>query len=118
MVLLVPLTEQTRGLMSADEFAAMKPGALLVNVARGPVVDTDALVTACSTGHVRAALDVVDPEPLPPDHPLWSDTGRADLAASRRQLRGVPAPGASGWRRSRSAGSSPVNRSQHVVATG
>ena len=75
VVLLVPLTEQTRGLMSADALAAMKPGALLVNVARGPVVDTDALVTACTTGHVRAALDVVDPEPLPPDHPLWSTRG-------------------------------------------
>jgi len=75
VVLLVPLTEQTRGLMSADALAAMKPGSLLVNVARGPVVDTDALVSACATGHVRAALDVVDPEPLPPDHPLWSTRG-------------------------------------------
>jgi phosphoglycerate dehydrogenase-like enzyme len=75
VVLLVPLTEETRGLMSADELAAMKPGALLVNVARGPVVDTDALVEACATGHVRAALDVVDPEPLPPEHPLWSTPG-------------------------------------------
>jgi phosphoglycerate dehydrogenase-like enzyme len=75
VVLLVPLTEETRGLISADELAAMKPGALLVNVARGPVVDTDALVEACSTGHVRAALDVVDPEPLPPEHPLWSTPG-------------------------------------------
>jgi phosphoglycerate dehydrogenase-like enzyme len=50
----------------------MKPGALLVNVARGPVVVTDALVDAVRDGHVRAALDVVDPEPLPPDHPLWT----------------------------------------------
>ena len=75
VVLLVPLTDETRGLMSADELAAMKPGALLVNVARGPVVDTGALVSACATGHVRAALDVVDPEPLPPEHPLWSTPG-------------------------------------------
>jgi phosphoglycerate dehydrogenase-like enzyme len=55
--------------------AAMKDGALLVNAARGTVVDTDALVTEVSSGRLRAAVDVTDPEPLPPGHPLWSLPG-------------------------------------------
>ena len=50
----------------------MKPGALLVNAARGPIVSTAALLDALNSNHIRAALDVTDPEPLPPDHPLWS----------------------------------------------
>ena len=50
----------------------MKQGALLVNVARGPVVHTDALLAALHSDRIRAALDVTDPEPLPEDHPLWS----------------------------------------------
>ena len=54
---------------------AMPDGALLVNVSRGPVVDTDALVTQTSAGRLRAALDVTDPEPLPTGHPLWSSPG-------------------------------------------
>jgi phosphoglycerate dehydrogenase-like enzyme len=53
----------------------MKDGALLVNVARGAVIDTDALVTALRARRIRAALDVTDPEPLPADHPLWSAPG-------------------------------------------
>jgi len=75
VVLLVPLTPQTTGLLGATEFARCKPGALIVNVARGKVVDTDALVDACRAGQVRAALDVTHPEPLPPDHPLWTTPG-------------------------------------------
>ena len=71
VVLVVPLTEETRGLVDADLLARMKDGALLVNMARGPVVDTDALVAALRSGRIRAAIDVADPEPLPPDHPLW-----------------------------------------------
>ena len=71
VVLITPLTEATRGLVDADFLARMKDGALLVNVARGPVVDTDALVAALRTGRIHAALDVTDPEPLPADHPLW-----------------------------------------------
>ncbi|GAA1392928.1 NAD(P)-dependent oxidoreductase [Luteococcus peritonei] len=71
----LPLTEQTRHTFDAARIARMKPGALLVNIGRGPLVDTDALVQACAEGRIRAALDVVDPEPLPADHPLWTTTG-------------------------------------------
>jgi phosphoglycerate dehydrogenase-like enzyme len=71
-VLIVPLTDATRGMMGAAEIARMKHGALLVNAARGPVVVTDALVAALNEHRVRAAVDVTDPEPLPADHPLWS----------------------------------------------
>ena len=63
----------------------MKDGALLVNVARGPVVDTDALVAELTSGRLRAAVDVVDPEPLPADHPLWDCPGPAGLPARRRR---------------------------------
>lgn len=72
VVLIVPLTEQSRGLISWRQFALMKQGALFVNAARGPVVQTDALVDALNSGRIRAALDVTDPEPLPEGHPLWS----------------------------------------------
>jgi len=70
--LIVPLTDETRGMVDRDFLAAMPDGALLVNVARGKVVDTDALVTELKSGRLRAALDVTQPEPLPADHPLWS----------------------------------------------
>ena len=71
VVLVVPLTEQTRGLVDAAFLAAMPDGALLVNAARGPVVDTAALITELAGGRISAALDVTDPEPLPAGHPLW-----------------------------------------------
>ncbi|GIG86400.1 phosphoglycerate dehydrogenase [Plantactinospora endophytica] len=71
VVLLIPLTDATRGLVDAGFLAAMADGALLVNAARGPVVDTDALVAEVTTGRIAAALDVTEPEPLPPGHPLW-----------------------------------------------
>jgi phosphoglycerate dehydrogenase-like enzyme len=71
VVLVVPLTEQSRGLVDAAFLAALPDGALLVNAARGPVVDTAALLTELSTGRIAAALDVTDPEPLPAGHPLW-----------------------------------------------
>jgi phosphoglycerate dehydrogenase-like enzyme len=71
VILIVPLTSETRGLVDANFLERMKDGALLVNVARGPVVVTDDLLTALETGRISAAVDVVDPEPLPVDHPLW-----------------------------------------------
>lgn len=71
VVLTVPLTDETRGLIGAGEFAKMKPTAILINIARGPVVDTDALTEALRSRRIYAAgLDVTDPEPLPRDHPL------------------------------------------------
>ncbi|ADV81387.1 2-hydroxyacid dehydrogenase [Terriglobus saanensis] len=72
IVVIVPLTDETRGFIGEREFALMKEGALLVNAARGPVVQTDALVKALTHHHLRAALDVTDPEPLPAGHLLWS----------------------------------------------
>ncbi|HEY6444909.1 MAG TPA: 2-hydroxyacid dehydrogenase [Acidobacteriaceae bacterium] len=72
VILSVPLTSETAGLVGAREIARMQQGALLVNVARGPIVDTDALLTALRSGRIRAAMDVTDPEPLPDGHPLWS----------------------------------------------
>ena len=72
VILTVPMTEQTRGLVDAAFLSRMPDGALLVNVSRGPVVRTDALLEEVASGRLRAALDVTDPEPLPPDHPLWS----------------------------------------------
>lgn len=75
VVLTVPMTDATVGLVDAAFLAAMPDGALLVNVARGPVVDTTALLAELATGRLRAALDVTDPEPLPTGHPLWSAPG-------------------------------------------
>jgi phosphoglycerate dehydrogenase-like enzyme len=75
VVLAVPLTDSTRGLVDSEFLARMKDGALLVNVARGPVVMTDDLVAALGSGRITAALDVVDPEPLPAEHPLWRAPG-------------------------------------------
>ena len=71
VVLTAPLTSETRGLMNAERIEKMKRGALLVNAARGPLVDADALLHALQAERIRAALDVTDPEPLPADHPLW-----------------------------------------------
>lgn len=75
VVLLVPLTSRTRGMVDAEFLAKMPDGAVLVNASRGAVVDTDALLDELSRGRLRAALDVTDPEPLPADHPLWSAPG-------------------------------------------
>ena len=71
VVVLLPLTDATRGLVSADVLARMRDGALLVSAGRGAVVDADALVVELSRGRLRAVLDVTDPEPLPDGHPLW-----------------------------------------------
>ncbi|GAA4674099.1 2-hydroxyacid dehydrogenase [Pseudonocardia yuanmonensis] len=74
-VVIVPLTDETRGLVDKDFLAAMPDGALLVNGARGPVADTDALLAELRSGRLKAALDVTDPEPLPAGHPLWEAPG-------------------------------------------
>jgi phosphoglycerate dehydrogenase-like enzyme len=68
----LPLNPESKHLFNAQRLAKMKDGALLVNVARGPIIDTDALVKELNTGRIHAALDVTDPEPLPEGHPLWS----------------------------------------------
>jgi phosphoglycerate dehydrogenase-like enzyme len=94
VVVLAPLTPETAGLVDAALLARMRDGALLVNAGRGGVVDTDALVSELESGRLRAVLDVVDPEPLPDDHPLWDlalaitphnagDTSAADERAFR-----------------------------------
>jgi phosphoglycerate dehydrogenase-like enzyme len=75
VVLLVPVTPETTGLVDAAFLAAMKDDALLVNAARGVVVDTDALLAELTSGRLRAVADVTDPEPLPAGHPLWSEPG-------------------------------------------
>jgi phosphoglycerate dehydrogenase-like enzyme len=75
VVILVPVTEETRQLVNKDFLRAMKDGALLVNAARGVIVDTDALLEALTSGRIKAALDVTDPEPLPEGHPLWRAPG-------------------------------------------
>ncbi|MCF3964346.1 2-hydroxyacid dehydrogenase [Streptomyces fuscigenes] len=75
VILSTPLTDGTRGLVGADFLSRMKDGALLVNVARGAVVDTDALLQEVAGGRLTAALDVTDPEPLPAAHPLWRTPG-------------------------------------------
>jgi phosphoglycerate dehydrogenase-like enzyme len=72
VVLVVPATPETTRMVDAAFLAAMPDGALLVNAARGVVVDTGALLAELASGRLRAAVDVTDPEPLPPDHPLWA----------------------------------------------
>ncbi len=72
VILLVPLSDETRGLVDERFLGLMPPGSSLVNAGRGALVDTTALLDAVAEGHVRAALDVTDPEPLPEGHPLWS----------------------------------------------
>jgi phosphoglycerate dehydrogenase-like enzyme len=75
VVLAVPLNMHTSGLVDDSFLSRMREGSLLVNVARGGVVDTQALVRHAQQGRIRAALDVTDPEPLPPEHPLWRIPG-------------------------------------------
>jgi phosphoglycerate dehydrogenase-like enzyme len=75
VVLLVPVTPGTVALADAPFLGLMRDGALLVNAARGPIVDTAALLAELQSGRLRAALDVTDPEPLPAGHPLWSAPG-------------------------------------------
>jgi phosphoglycerate dehydrogenase-like enzyme len=72
VILILPSTAETHHLIGARQMELMQQGTLLVNAARGPIVDTDALVAALQAGRIRAAIDVTDPEPLPDGHPLWS----------------------------------------------
>jgi phosphoglycerate dehydrogenase-like enzyme len=102
VILIVPGTEETTGLFDAEMLGRMKDGALLVNVSRGPVVDTDALLAELESRRLHAALDVVDPEPLPSDHPLW----RAP------QLLLVPHVGGNDWGARSCSGSRPASRSR------
>jgi phosphoglycerate dehydrogenase-like enzyme len=69
--LILPLTDESRHMFNKDRLAKMKDGALIVNVARGPIIETDALLAELNSGRIYAALDVTDPEPLPVGHPLW-----------------------------------------------
>ncbi|MFB9685574.1 2-hydroxyacid dehydrogenase [Amycolatopsis plumensis] len=75
VVLVLPDTPATRGLLGPDELAALPDDALVINVGRGTAIDTQALLAETSTGRLRAGLDVVEPEPLPADHPLWTVPG-------------------------------------------
>lgn len=75
VVICLPLDDSTRGLVDAEFLAALPNGAIVVNIGRGPIIDTDALVAELGSGRLRAGLDVTDPEPLPPGHPLWSAPG-------------------------------------------
>lgn len=86
IVLAVPSTPDTHHMIGADELAAMKPNAVLVNIARGEVVDQDALVAALTEKRIEAALlDVTTPEPLPPEHPLWGlDNAQVTMHLSGR----------------------------------
>jgi phosphoglycerate dehydrogenase-like enzyme len=89
IVLAVPGTPETRGMIGAAEIAAMKPEAVLVNVARGDVVDQPALIAALREKRIAAAvLDVTDPEPLPPGHALWS----VPNVHLTMHLSGIPTP--------------------------
>ena len=72
IILILPLTTESKNFMNAERIKKMKDGATLVNVARGAIIDTDALVAELHTGRITAGLDVTDPEPLPEGHPLWS----------------------------------------------
>jgi phosphoglycerate dehydrogenase-like enzyme len=75
VVILVPVTDETRNMVNAEFLKRMKDGALLVNAARGAIVDTDAVLAELTAGRLKAALDVTAPEPLPDGHPLWSAPG-------------------------------------------
>jgi phosphoglycerate dehydrogenase-like enzyme len=90
VILIVPLTTETRGMVDAAFLGRLKDGALLVNAARGPVVDTDALVAELAAGRIRAAVDVTDPEPLPAEHPLWSVPGLLLTPHVAGSTRGFP----------------------------
>ena len=69
--IVIPLNEESRNLFDSTKLALMKDGAVIVNVGRGPIINTQALLEELNSGRIYAGLDVTDPEPLPSDHPLW-----------------------------------------------
>ena len=91
VVLVLPLTEETRHTVDRDFLARMHDGALLVNAARGAVVVTEDLLAELESGRLRAALDVTDPEPLPPDHILWGAPNLLLTPHVGGNVRGLPA---------------------------
>ena len=93
LVIAAPLTEDTRGLVDAEFLAGLPDGAIVVNAARGAIVDTAALVTEVQSGRLRAVVDVTDPEPLPPGHPAWQW-----LTISPHVARAVPGVAAACYR--------------------
>ncbi len=117
LVVAVPLSERTRGLVDAAALAALPDDALVVNVARGPVVDAEALRAECAAGRLRAALDVTDPEPLPDGHPLWSTPG---VLVSPHVGGGTPAsyPRMGAYVTRQLTAYRDNGRLEHVVATG
>lgn len=72
VILILPLSDSSRHMFNAERLSKMKNGALIINVARGPIIDTEALIKELATKRIFAALDVTDPEPLPERHPLWN----------------------------------------------
>jgi phosphoglycerate dehydrogenase-like enzyme len=90
VVICLPLDDSTHGLVDAAFLARMPDDAILVNIGRGAIVDTEALLAELATGRLRAGLDVTDPEPLPPGHPLWSAPGVVISPHVGGQVRTMP----------------------------
>lgn len=113
VVIALPLDDSTRGLVDAAFLARMPDGAILVNIGRGPIVDTEALRAELAAGRLRAGLDVTDPEPLPAGHPLWSAPGVVISPHVGGQVTTMPDAVEALVRRqlaALSAGAEPVNR--------
>jgi phosphoglycerate dehydrogenase-like enzyme len=110
VVLLTPLSEATRGLIGTDALARMRDGTLLVNAARGPVLDTGALLAETASGRLRAVLDVTDPEPLPDGHPLWKAPGVLSITPHIGGDSPEPTAARSSSRAISSRGSAPESR--------
>jgi phosphoglycerate dehydrogenase-like enzyme len=101
VVIALPQTPQTAGLVDADFLAALPDGAVVVNIARGGIVDTDALLAELTSRRLHAFLDVTDPEPLPADHLLWDEP---DADPARRRWHQAGTGGLTGWWRRRRGG--------------